>query len=117
VGAGGDDAAQVLDVRVPRLVVGGEGPLDLGDVDLLALPAQGAQQFFLAVVPVVQRPDADPRPLGHRRDGGGGVGQEDLARRLEDRFVVLRCLGLPPAERGRLCFHDAILVIERIVPI
>src|SRR5215467_13282845 len=58
---------------LPRLGVGGQGPPDLGEVDLLPVAAQGTQQVFLARVPVIEGADADPGPLGH--------GSKDAAQR------------------------------------
>jgi len=106
VGVRGHDAAQEAGEGLPGLVTGGQCPLDLGEVDLLPVPAQGAQQVLLARVPVVEGADAHPGPLGHRGDRGGGIGQEHLPGRLQDELVVLRRLCLPAAQRGRATRHN-----------
>ena len=79
---------------LPRLGVGGQGPPDLGEVDLLPVAAQDAQQILLARVPVIEGADADAGPLSYGCDRCARVVKEHLSRRLEDGLVVVHRLRL-----------------------
>src|SRR5471030_1264921 len=105
VGVGVDDAAHEGHVNRPLLTGVSERLLRLRDIALEALEADAPEERVLAAVAAVEAADPDrraPRDQGHRRLG---VGEEDLARRIEDAPIVGASLGLPARRRRRASLH------------
>jgi len=92
-----EDPRQAVGVDRPRVAVVRQRPRELCPVADQAVPGQLPGQVLLARVAPVEGADPDLGPGGDRGDRGGRVGQEDLAGRVQDLYVVA---GRLPAARA-----------------